>query len=553
MSHDYRVVFLGHGFNQGYFRCRRVIIKQEPRGIGPGVFAFILCAHPIQIAIPSHLHHPNHPDFRSASRVCALGRRVSEPVAVLYARVSSKEQERDGFSIPAQQKLLRQYAFDHGIGVAQEFTDVETAKRSGRAGFGEMLKYLRRNSTCRIILVEKTDRLYRNLRDWVTIDDLDVEVHFVKQGSVVSSDSRSSEKFVHGIQVLMAKNYVDNLSEETRKGMLEKASQGLWPSCAPLGYLNVDRTIIPDSVVAPIIRSLFEWYATGQYSLAEVTKKAKAVGMVFRKSGNPVPKATIHKILHNRIYTGDFDFDGKLYRGKYEPIITRELYQRVQEVLQRRGGRRQHRKHEFAFSGMITCGHCGCGMVGELKKGRYVYYHCTGNRGKCPEPYVREGVLEAEFTKAIRQLTFSDDALASASEALRESHADERREAVQTVARLRAQLTNLQRRLDVMYEDKLDGVIDPVTYARKAADTRAEQAKLAEQIAAHQQAGPSYVDDLGQLANRAAELFEQQPASEKRKLLQYVVEGCTWKQGQLGYMYREPFEEVAEHELPMAA
>jgi DNA invertase Pin-like site-specific DNA recombinase len=96
-----------------------------------------------------------------------------------------------------------------------------------------MLSYLRRHPDCRIILVEKTDRLYRNLRDWVTIDELDVEVRFVKQGSVISREFRSSEKFVHGIQVLMAKNYVDNLSEETRKGMLEKAEQGIWPSFAP--------------------------------------------------------------------------------------------------------------------------------------------------------------------------------------------------------------------------------------------------------------------------------------------------------------------------------
>jgi DNA invertase Pin-like site-specific DNA recombinase len=204
--------------------------------------------------------------------------------------VSSKEQEKEGFSIPAQQKLLRQYASDHGIAVAWEFTDVETAKRSGRTGFGDMLSYLRRYSDCRTILVEKTDRLYRNIKDWVTIDDLGVEVHFVKQGTVISPDSRSSDKFMHGIQVLMAKNYIDNLSEETRKGMLEKAEQGLWPSFAPLGYLNVNRSIVPDPVIGPIIRNIFEWYATGEYSLAEVTKMARAAGMVFRKSGSPVPK-----------------------------------------------------------------------------------------------------------------------------------------------------------------------------------------------------------------------------------------------------------------------
>jgi site-specific DNA recombinase len=162
--------------------------------------------------------------------------------AVLYARVSSKEQEKDGFSIPAQQKLLRHYAAENAIHLAKEFTDVETARRSGRTGFGEMIAFLRRTASCRIILVEKTDRLYRNLKDWVTIDELGVEVHFVKENVVLSAESRSSEKFVHGIKVLMAKNYIDNLSEETRKGMLEKAERGIWPSYAPLGYVKVDGT-----------------------------------------------------------------------------------------------------------------------------------------------------------------------------------------------------------------------------------------------------------------------------------------------------------------------
>lgn len=126
--------------------------------------------------------------------------RTSSTDAVLYARVSSKEQEKEGFSIPAQTKLLRSYATTRGISVVREFVDVETAKHSGRTGFGEMLAFLRRSTSCRVILVEKTDRLYRNLRDWVTLDDLDLEIHFVKEGVVLSHDSRSSEKFIHGIK-----------------------------------------------------------------------------------------------------------------------------------------------------------------------------------------------------------------------------------------------------------------------------------------------------------------------------------------------------------------
>ncbi len=159
--------------------------------------------------------------------------------AVGYARVSSIDQEREGYSVPAQLQLLDGYATNRDLTIRRKFIDVETAKQAGRTGFGEMLAFLRKEKTCRILLVEKTDRLYRNLKDWVTLDELDLEIHFVKENIVISRDSRSSEKFMHGIKVLMAKNYVDNLSEETSKGMLEKADQGIWPSCAPLGYLNV--------------------------------------------------------------------------------------------------------------------------------------------------------------------------------------------------------------------------------------------------------------------------------------------------------------------------
>ncbi len=133
---------------------------------------------------------------------------------MVYVRVSSKEQEKEGFSIPAQLKLLREHAVAKSLRVVHEYVDVETAKQAGRTSFGEMIAHLRANRNIRTILVEKTDRLYRNLKDWVTLDELDVEVDLVKEGVVLSRESRSSEKFMHGIKVLMAKNYIDNLSEE---------------------------------------------------------------------------------------------------------------------------------------------------------------------------------------------------------------------------------------------------------------------------------------------------------------------------------------------------
>ena len=111
---------------------------------------------------------------------------------VVYARVSSREQERDGYSIPAQLKLLNDYAVKNGLLIEKEFTDNETAKKEGRTNFEAMLAYLRHNKSIKIILVEKTDRLYRNFRDYVTLDEFKgLEIHLVKEGGILSEQSRS--------------------------------------------------------------------------------------------------------------------------------------------------------------------------------------------------------------------------------------------------------------------------------------------------------------------------------------------------------------------------
>jgi DNA invertase Pin-like site-specific DNA recombinase len=478
--------------------------------------------------------------------------------AVLYARVSSRDQEREGFSIPAQLDLLRSYAAARGFAIAQEFVDVETAKAAGRSGFGDMLAFLNKNADCGAILVEKTDRLYRNLRDAVTIEDLGIEVHFVKENQVLSPASRSSDKFMHGIQVLMARNYVLNLGEETKKGMLQKAREGIWPSFAPLGYRNVvgpdgKRTIARDPDVAPIIARMYERYATGKYSIEAVVKLAHGDGLAYRKSGAPVPKSSAHKMLRNRIYSGDFDFDGTTYKGSYEPIVSPELWQNVQTVLDGRYARKTRRmKHDFAFSALLTCGHCGCALVADIKKGRYTYYRCTHYKGKCPEPYTREEVLEAKFTAMLAGFHFSPEVLEWAADAMRDGHEDERKVHADAIVRLQREHQRVQERVDRMYDDKLDGRIDNDFFDRKAAEFRAEQARINTDIAAHDAVMETYVDEgarLGDLARRAAELFEAQPAAEKRKLLDFVVSECRWRGGKLEPVFRKPFgEDVVDDE-----
>jgi site-specific DNA recombinase len=475
--------------------------------------------------------------------------------AVTYARVSSKEQEKEGFSIPAQLKLLRDYAAAERLTIAHEYVDVETAKQAGRANFGEMIAYLKAHANTRVLLVEKTDRLYRNLKDWVTLDELDLEFHFVKEGVVLSRDSRSSEKFMHGIKVLMAKNYIDNLSEEVHKGMQEKAEQGIWPSYAALGYRNVagpngKRLIEPDPEFAPLIVQLFEWYATGTLSLREVARKARAEGLCFRKSGNPLPLSTVHRMLRARIYMGEFEWNGRVYQGSHQPIVSRELWQWVQDVLDGRHAKRHRRaKHEFAFSGLIECGHCGCAVVAEIKKQRYVYYHCTGYKGKCDEPYVREEVLEQQFADLLGRLTFDDEVLDWVREALRQSQADEKRDHEQAIARLQAQYDRLQNRLHVMYVDKLDGRIDTAFFDRMSAEWRAEQGRCLQLIEQHQSADQSYLEEgvrILELARNSRRLFEKQEPREKRRLLNFVVSDCTWQDWKLAPALRQPFDLLAQ-------
>lgn len=474
--------------------------------------------------------------------------------AVLYARVSSEEQEKEGYSIPSQRKLLRGYADASNLDVVREFVDVETAKRAGRTGFGEMLAFLKRSASCRTVLVEKTDRLYRNLKDYVTLDESDLEIHFVKENFVLSRDSRSTEKFMHGIKVLMAKNYVDNLGEEVRKGLREKAEQGIPPYKVGLGYRNVEgadgrRTIEPDPATAPIVRRMFEDYATGKSSLADLADTARSGGLFAGRETDRVT-STIHWILRNPLYYGEFRHRDKLFRGVYLPLVSRDLWEKVQGVLKERGTRKPKRvTRDLAFSNLIRCGHCGCALVGEIKKGRYVYYHCTGYKGKCPEPYVRQEVLEEKFAEILRRLTFDDEVLGWAKEALRQSHIDEREFHREAIERLHAEYNRLQRRIESAYEDKLDGRIDAEFFDRKAGAWRAEQERIERSMQDHRQADQSYMEEglaLLELAGHAADLFGKQAPREKRRLLDFVLSNSTWADGLLTPEFRQPFDLLAD-------
>lgn len=383
--------------------------------------------------------------------------------------------------------------------------------------------------------------------------ELDVEIHFVKENVVLSQASRSSEKFMHGIKVLMAKNYIDNLSEETRKGMTEKAEQGIYPSFAPLGYVNVEsngkRSIAPDPTLAPLVRQLFEWYATGLYSLLEISQKIREEGLNYRKTEARIPKSVVHKILKNPIYYGDFIWAGKEYRGKFEPIISKELYDRVQEVMVDKGNRRtRQQKHDWAFQGMLSCGHCGCAITAELKKQRYVYYPCTGYKGKCPEKYIREEEIARQFGEALKAIQLDGEVLDWIKTDLKGSHEAERLHHSEAIKSLQDHYQRLQNRPDAMYVDKLDGAISQSFFEEKSVHWRKEQDEILRRIEKHQGANQTYLEEgcrILELSQHAVILYEKQNSHEKRRLLNFVLSNSIWKDGKLIPNYRKPFDLLA--------
>jgi hypothetical protein len=343
-----------------------------------------------------------------------------------------------------------------------------------------------------------------------------VEIHLVKENVTITRNSRSSDKLLHGIRVVLAKNYIDNLSEEVRKGLRTKASQGLYPSFAPPGYMNTvgadgRRVIVSDPFLGPVVVRLFEWFATGQYSLKTLARKAHEEGFRFRKSGQRIPVSTLHKILRKRIYIGEFDYGGIRYKGAHEPLISRETWERVQEVLDSRHEKKHRRtKHGFVFSGMISCGNCGSSLVAELKKQRYVYYHCTRWKGDCRDPYAREEVLRDQFAVALRGLVIPKDALQWLQDEIVQSDVTERAALDQATRRAQSELERLESRLAVLYEDRLDGRITPEFFDQKAAGTREQQDRLRHKIAEYRQAQlgpPSEALDLMKLTSKACELF----------------------------------------------
>ena len=483
--------------------------------------------------------------------------------AVMYVRVSSKEQAEQGFSPEAQRVCLYDFARRNAFDVVKEFEEAESAKDSRRKEFAAMVEYIKARKI-EHVLVEKTDRLYRNFKDYVLVEELTekhgVTVWLVKEGGSIGKDSKASDKLMHGIKTVMAKGFIDNLKEEVQKGFTVKISHGEFPHQAPLGYLNgkdpynpKHNVIVPDPANRNLIFKMFEYYASGIYSMKSLIAKLEAEGLALNLP--PLIKSrrlyvsTIQRCLINPFYIGRFEWNGKMIEGSHEPLIAPELWQKVQSVISGRNInlRKEHNVMPFAYKGMFTCGACARSVTAEKKKGRYVYYHCTQYKTECGQPWAKEETIDARFDRLTNILKISDAGVAFVAAALKQSLSQKREGQDKAFDALINDQTRLKKRIDALYEDRLDKKINESFYDTKFADYTIQLETLEERIGKHNRADISYYEfghRILELAEKAEELAKIATPDEKRELAQFLLSNSKLMDGEPVFALKLPYSAI---------
>ena len=339
----------------------------------------------------------------------------------LYARKSTDVEDKQVLSIDAQLTELREFAKRENLDIAQEFIEKQSAKIPGRPIFNEMMKCIEKgDADC--ILSWHPDRLARNSVDGGQI------VYFLDIGLLASLkfpqfwfESTPQGKFTLSMAFVQSKYYVDSLSENTKRGLRQKVRMGIFPSQAPVGYLNDSRTktIVVEKKKSRIVRLAFEKYVKGNMRLEDVSNFLAKSGVTTR-TGKRISKTKASFILSNPFYIGLFKYGGEIHEGKHEPIISKKLFDEAQEMLKFRGQpERKPQNEPQPYCGLISCASCGMMITAENKTKRqkngnvheYTYYRCTKKSKvmKCPEMSLRSEKLDEQLSSLIQEVSLPKD------------------------------------------------------------------------------------------------------------------------------------------------
>ena len=427
---------------------------------------------------------------------------ATRSTAVSYLRVSTKEQaERDGdpegYSLPAQREANQRKAESLGADIVEEFIDRgESARSSDRPDLQRMLTFIAENPVDYVI-VHKVDRLARNRADDVTIN-LAIQKANARLVSVSENiDETPSGMLLHGIMSSIAEFYSRNLSTEVVKGMSQKAKTGGTPGRAPIGYLNRAvinedgrevRTVVLDEQRAHLISWAFRTYAEGELTIRQLAEEVASRGLSSpatpTRPSRPVDATMLHKILSNPYYKGEVRFQGGVYPGRHQPLVTIATWQRVQDLMASRVLGEKIRKHHLYLKSSVFCGKCGSRLIVHMPKNRhgtvYEYYVCSGRHSKrngCDQRALPVGLVENKVVELYKRLQLEPEARATVEKTLRlelERSAYESKRAHQELTRERARLQARSRKL---LDAHLDGALPADMY-------KGEQRTISSQLAA---------------------------------------------------------------------
>ena len=474
---------------------------------------------------------------------------------ILLARVSTEEQKEAGNSLPAQMARLERYALEKGFEKKNiiPFEFDESAYKKEREKFNEVIEQIDQSKEPIALCCDKIDRLIRNFTsELVKLEEYrrtgKIELHFPSDNIVLNQDSPAHDLFRFTIGVSLAKYYSDSISDNVKRVQENKLRNGEWIGWAPVGYNNITledgkKWVEVNPFKSKIVISIFDWYSTGVYSMAQVKKKIKEEYDFYLSRSN------VWDILKNPFYYGEMKFKGELYPHKYECLISKNTFDKAQEV------KKSYKKKPFKYAGLpfyyrgvLRCAHCGCSITPERSKG-YVYYHCTQYKGKHNAAWIREEKLTAEFGKMLKDIKLSDEAYNEVSEALKEAHDNKSYHQHNLKASLDNEYNKYQTRIEKMYEDNLDGRITNDIYDKKYREFREKQERIKRRIGSLEEADDSYyttVTYLLRLLNKAPQLFERSKIEQRRELLQLILQNPQIKNDSLVYNLKKPFDTILQ-------
>ncbi len=396
----------------------------------------------------------------------------------IYLRVSSSEQANEGFSVENQKLRCKEYAEMNGYQVKRIFTDDgKSGRTTDRAAFQEMLTILK-EQTVDAVVIYKIDRFARNVGDFSTI-----RKQFKQMGIKLLSVSENgdvTEGLIGNIFASVAEWESDVNGQRTKDALSQKYREGWQPTPPPTGYISIGgdrerKTCKPDLYVAPVIREMFELYATGNYSIIAL-QDWLAEKNIISKNGTPFSHGAVHTILRNPFYYGLIRWHGESKIGNHEPIISKELFDTCQYVLAKhRNFLTRKRSHNYLLRGFAYCAECDQRYTAEphkinsqAKKGKIEYYHCQKRGGNgCPAPYVEVEDLEDLVEKEFKNMQFSQEFIDEVVKKARERVEMNRKNSNSIKQGIVNQKTGLEAKRTKLEDRLLDGTIDRETYKRK--------------------------------------------------------------------------------------